>query len=94
MIGPVSPFTIAQIAIAGDDKHLGASELRLSAPPPHGDGSGLDLQGRFTNKDGASFWITIVTFPRRETPPMRPVRDKDMPPFPGPFGLRGGFEWR
>ena len=80
------PFEVARLAIAGDEKHPGAVELRL-VPPREGESprAGTDLQGRFENNTG-SYWLTLVTFP--ESPGFRSW----VPP--GPFGLRGEGEWR
>lgn len=79
MIGPVSAFTMTQIAIAGDEKHPAATELRLVSPGVRETIGGTDLQARFENKDGKGYWVTLLTIPERV-----------MPPFPD----RRGFEWR
>jgi hypothetical protein len=58
-----SPFTVAQIAIEE------ALTLRFVPPENAGDNSGSDIQGRFLNRHGAGYWLTLCTFPespRRE----------------------------
>lgn len=94
MIPPLSPFSTAQQAI------LNAAELRFVPPEGPWDKSGSDVQGRYENRDGKSFWITLCTFPEAPSilaplnlPELFKKPDLGFNPS-GPFGLKGTNEWR